>query len=521
MSGRTTRRQFLRVAALGAGGALIGGRARPASAASAPAVGTAPAKPVVVVQTAWPQSLDPSMDTNANAGNLYLHMLETPAVYKYDAAQKVMKLEPLLCERWENKAPDRWRFFLRPGLKFSNGEEINSEVAKFSAETIKGNKGMAAPSLGHIKEVVPVDNLSFDIVTEGPYAATPASTTYLFFLPPKYYVDSGGKARFGRQPIGSGPYRFVDWQEGVHIKFEANPTYWGPKPQIPAITFRAQPETATRVALLETGEADLIIGVSPELIGRIQRTADIRTVRALRRVFCFFNCFVAPTDDPRVRKAINYAIDVDSIVKNVLGGHAYPAKGINKPGYIGYAPEKLEGYKYDPELAKKLLAQAGYPNGIDLDYNHPVGRWLNDKDVATAIVGMAAKVGIRFNQKGGEFNTVQSLYFTQKATGMNMWSIGPLWLDPSYEWQVEFYSKAPRKYCHSPKTDAMLEQLRHEVDPAKRVPIAQEFEKYVVDEFCPWLFLYDEEHIYGVNKKLQWNPTPYERMYLQFATMAA
>jgi peptide/nickel transport system substrate-binding protein len=515
MSRKTTRREFLRLTAMGAGGAMIAGHTARARAAAAPG------KPVVVVQTAWPQSLDPSMDTNANAGNLYLHMLETPAVYKYDAAQKVMKLEPLLCERWENKAPDRWRFYLRPGLKFSNGEEINSEVAKFSIETIKGNKGMAAPFMAHIKEVVPVDKLSFDIVTEGAYAATPASTAFFFFLPPKYYVESGGKARFGRQPIGSGPYRFVDWQEGVHIKFEVNPTYWGPKPQIPALTFRAQPETATRVALLETGEADLIIGVSPELISRIQRTADVRTVRALRRVYCFFNCFVPPTDNPLVRKAINYAIDVDSIVKNVLGGHAYPAKGINKPGYIGDAPEKLVGYKYDPEQAKKLLTQAGYPNGIDLDYNHPIGRWLNDKDVATAIVGMAAKVGIRFNQKGGEFNTVSSLYTTQKATGMNMWSVGPLWLDPSYEWQVPFWSKGLYKYSYNDKMDGLLDRLRHEVDPAKRVPIAQEFEKYVVDEYCPWLFLYDEEHIYGVNKKLQWNPTPYERMHLQFATMTA
>jgi len=513
MSTKRTRRDFLRMAALGATGPWV---SRHAAAQNAPGAG----RPLVVVQTAWPQSLDPTMDTNVNAGNVYAHMLETPAQYRYDARDKVMKLEPRLCERWESRAPDRWRFHLRPGLKFTNGEEINAEVARFSMDTLKGNKGMASSYMNHVKEVVPVDAQTFDIVTDGPYAATPASMAFFFFFPPKYYVESGGKAGFGRKPVGSGPYRFAEWQDGVHIRLEANTAYWGPKPQIPAITFRAQPESATRVALLDTGEADIVTALPPELIDRAKRTADIRTARGLRRVFCFFNGNVPPTDNPLVRKAINHAIDVDAIVKNILGGHAYAAKGINKAGYIGYAPDKITGYKYDPELAKKLLAQAGYPNGIDLDYNHPVGRWLNDKDVAAAIIDMAAKANIRFRDKGVEFNTVSSLYSTQKAAGMNMWSVGPLWLDPSFEWQVHFWSKGLYHYTNNARMDELLDRLRTEVDPAKRVPIAQEFEKYVVDEYCPWLFLYDEEHIYGVNRKLQWTPSPFERMDLQFATMS-
>jgi len=510
---KTSRREFLRLAAAGAGSALVAGRGM----AQTP---TSPGRPLTVVQTAWPQSLDPTMDTNVNAGNIYAHVFERPAQYRYDVRDKVMKLEPRLCDKWESRAPDRWRFHLRPGLKFTNGEEINSEVAKFSMETLKGNKGMASSYMNHVKEVVAVDPLTFDIVTDGPYAATPASTAFFFFFPPKYYAESGGKTGFGRKPIGSGPYRFVDWQEGVHIKLEANPAYWGAKPQIQAITFRAQPESATRVALLDTGEADLITALPPELVDRVKRTADIRTARGFRRVFCFFNANVAPTDNPLVRKAINHAVDVDAIVKNILGGHAYVVKGINKPGYIGYAPDKITGYKYDPELAKKLLVQAGYPNGIDLDYNHPVGRWLNDKDVAAAIIDMAGKAGIRFKDRGVEFNTASSLYTTQKATGMNMWSVGPLWLDPSYEWQVHFWSKGLYHYTNNARMDDLLDRLRTEVDPAKRVPIAQEFEKYVVDEYCPWLFMYDEEHIYGANKKLQWTPSPFERMELQYATMA-
>src|SRR4051812_4858872 len=132
-SPKAGRREFLRLAAAGAGSALVSGRP------FAQTVGST-ARPLVVVQTAWPQSLDPTMDTNVNSNNVYAHILESPAQYRYDAAEKVMKLEPRLCARWENRAPDRWRFYLRPGLKFTNGEDITSEVARFSMDTLKNNK---------------------------------------------------------------------------------------------------------------------------------------------------------------------------------------------------------------------------------------------------------------------------------------------------------------------------------------------------------------------------------------------
>jgi peptide/nickel transport system substrate-binding protein len=273
MRPRPTRRQFLGAAAGGAGALALSGCASQSVRRDRAASGEG----VVVVQTAWPQSLDPSMDINVNAGNLYLHVLEAPTRYRYDEGLERVILEPLLCERWENLARDRWRFFIRPGVAFSNGEKVTSEVARFSMATIKGNKGMAASLMAHVKDVVPVDDRTFDIVTEGGYAATPASTAFFFFLPPTYYAESGGRAGFGRRPIGTGPYRFVEWQEGVYITLEANATYWGARPQIPVLTFRAQPETATRVALLQTGEADLITGVPPELIARVQQFADVKT----------------------------------------------------------------------------------------------------------------------------------------------------------------------------------------------------------------------------------------------------
>ena len=210
--------------------------------------------------------------------------------------------------------------------------------------TIKGNKGMAASLMAHVKEVVPVDDLTFDIVTEGGYAATPASTAFFFFLPPRVLRGVGGQGRFRPESHRQRALPFRRMARGrPHHASRRMPPTGAPRPQIPALTFRAQPETATRVALLETGEADLITGVPPELIDHVQQFADVKTARALRRVFCFFNCFVPPTDNPLVRKAINYAIDVESLVKYVLEGHAYPAKGINKPGYLGYAPEKLGG----------------------------------------------------------------------------------------------------------------------------------------------------------------------------------
>src|SRR5439155_20388414 len=124
---KTSRREFLRLAAAGAGSALVAGRGM----AQTP---TSPGRPLTVVQTAWPQSLDPTMDTNVNAGSIYAHVFERPAQYGYDPREKVMKLEPRLWDMWENRAADRWRLHIRPGPKFTNGEAINSEVAKISMQ---------------------------------------------------------------------------------------------------------------------------------------------------------------------------------------------------------------------------------------------------------------------------------------------------------------------------------------------------------------------------------------------------
>ena len=217
---------------------------------------------------------------------MYAHIFESPAQYRYDAGEKVMKLEPRLCERWENRAPDRWRFFLRPNLKFTNGEEINSEVAKFSMDTIKGNKGMASPFMAHVKEVVPVDQLTFDIVTEGPYAAprppsrsSGSSRPSTTWSPAARPASGASRSAAARTSSSSGRKACTSRSRPIRVL--------GPKPQIQAIIFRAQPESATRVALLDTGEADLITALPPELIDRAKRTADIRTARGLRRVYCF------------------------------------------------------------------------------------------------------------------------------------------------------------------------------------------------------------------------------------------
>ena len=138
-----------------------------------------------------------------------------------------------------------------------------------------------------------------DVVTAAPYGALPASLTFLMILPPKYYVESGGKEGFGNKPVGTGPYEFASWQKGVELRLKANQNYWGQKATIPELVIKAVPEASSRLAQLDTGEADLVAEVPPALAERVKANgkARVEEVPINRRIFLFFNTFAAPTDD--------------------------------------------------------------------------------------------------------------------------------------------------------------------------------------------------------------------------------
>jgi peptide/nickel transport system substrate-binding protein len=459
----------------------------------------------VIVQGSEPDSLAPDIDAIRTSVRVHNHIFEAATKYSWDGSE--ITLEPSLTDSWEQVEPNRWRFHVHPGIKFHNGEALTAEAFKFSLDTYIGNKGMVSTIFAD-RQIEVVDDMTFDVVTDADnFAALPATMSFLEIYPPQYYAEVGGSDEFGIKPVGTGPYKFVSWNKGVEIKLAANADYWGEqKPQIQELIFRSVPDAATRVAQLETGEADLITDLPPELADRVENLDDAHTVEmgSNRRLFFFFNTFEGPTADVRVRQAVNYAVDRQSIIDNLFNGHAGPINGIYLPGEAGYNPD-FAGYEFNPDKARELLADAGYADGVEIDLHYTIGNTTLDKETAEVIQGQLAEVGITANMDGRPVAALSQDYANQTSTGMNMWSFAPVWFDPSFIMIVHFSSTGLYRYNASDEQDALIADAFSETDPDTRVQLYQDLENYLIMEKAVWLPLYAQQDIYGVSDSLNFD----------------
>lgn len=487
----------------------------PGQTGSEPAASGDVTQSITIVQGPEPISLDPSIDINKTSINVQFTMFDPLVSHSADNTTI-----PFLATKWEAVEPTRWRISLREGVTFHNGEPFNADSVLFSINTYNSNLGEAKTFFKYVKAMEKVDDLTLDILTETPNPTVPETLAFLHVLPPQYYAEQGAE-KFTLAPVGTGPYTFVEWQQGVQIVVKANPDYWGGAPAIPQVIFKPGPEASTRVAMIETGEADIIANVPPELTERVNgaEAAAIKEVPSLRMIFVEFNPFEPPFDDVRVRQAFNYAINKQELIDVILGGHAQQQKGVIIPGWLGYNPDALTEYPYDPEKAKQLLTEAGYGDGLTVDFWFPIGRYLKDKEVAEAIAGQLQKVGVTCNMQGSDIGTLVERIHTQTLTGMHFFSMAPLIMDPDYLFRTHFYSQGLNQYGWTERTDADIQAAVSTVDVAEREKIYSELDAYLTNEHVPWIYMYLQNLIYGVSDRLEWTPRPDEIIDLRTAKL--
>jgi len=312
-------------------------------------------------------------------------------------------LVPVLATSWKQLDDVTIQLDLRQNVKFTNGEEFDSESAKFSIEEM-----IAAPNyqtfVGVIAGAEVVDKHTLNVKTKTPTGVGLLALAMGSYQFPKQYYSEVGKDVFGNKPYGTGPYTLVNWVKDSQVTLEANLEYWGGPPSIKTVIFRNIPEGSARIAALEAGDVDLIVDVPLDAVERLESTAglNVAAVPGLRMynltLSTLPNLTDSPLTDPKVRKAIGYALDVDTIVDTIFSGRAtHLANQPLSPVYFGHNPN-LQPIPYDPEKAKQLLAEAGYPDGFEVTFKYPAGRYVQDKEVSQAIAGQLSKVGIRTNQ---------------------------------------------------------------------------------------------------------------------------
>ncbi|MFM1654512.1 ABC transporter substrate-binding protein [Brevibacillus sp. B_LB10_24] len=466
-------------------------------------------KELVVALDADVPTLDPHMHNEPNAITLNWHIFDSLLFLTSD-----LKIEPGLAESYEQKDELTWEFKLKQGVKFHNGEEFNADAVKFSLERVL-NEEQKSPQRGNISQidkVEAVDPYTVVIKTKEPYNLLPQRLFYLSIVPPKYLQEVGDK-EFAEKPVGTGPYKFVEWTKGDKIVLESNPDYFKGAAKIGKVTFRVIPEVATQIAELQSGGVDVIRMVPPDMMAQLEGNSQIETasVPLLRVFYMAFDTRKKPFDDKRVRQAMNYAINLDSIVEKVYGGKAVRTPAGVNPNHFGF-DESIQPYPYDPEKAKALLAEAGYPKGFETEI-HYFTPGTGQQTVDAAISDLS-KVGIKVKAK---FYPESSSFVEKQRAGdlpfrMGHWGSYSVY-DADAILQPMFHSQGVYgKYFNTPELDKLIDQGRSLADQGKRKEIYSQAQKLLHDE-APWVFLFSPMDNQAYNAKLNFKARADERIY--------
>jgi peptide/nickel transport system substrate-binding protein len=333
---------------------------------------------------------------------------------------------------WRLVDETTWEFKLREGVVFHDGMQFTAEDAVFSiarAPAVPNSPASYAPYVSHIAETVAVDASTLRIRTRSPYPTLPLDLSEIYIVS-KHAAEHATSDDFnkGKAAIGTGAYRFVEWQPGQRIALARNENYWGPKPAIERPVFRVLPSDPARVAALLAGDVSLIESVPPADLAQLRKNPAVAVWSAPSTRLIYLHMDTArgetpfatdkagkpltknPLLDRRIRLALSKAVNRGAIVERILEGSASVAGQMVPQGLVGWNP-KLVPEPYDLDGAKKLLAEAGYPDGFRLTLHGPNNRYVGDEKVALAIAQMWARAGIETRVE-----TMPSNVFFTRAT---------------------------------------------------------------------------------------------------------
>ena len=455
---------------------------------------------IVVAQGAETTTLDPHKGGSAIFVNVCLTMYDLLIRRDREGNQELA-----LATSYKTIDPVTWEFKLRKGVKFQNGESFTASDVKFSYDRMRDPKTKYPFRVFFrgIKEVRIIDDYTVRVITKKPDPVLPSRLAFGAFIVPEKYIKEHGDKYFAKHPVGSGRYKFVKWLKNDYLELEANENYWGDKPAtIKKLIFKTIPETGSRMAALQTGEVDIATNVLPFMIPKLKKNPNIKVVSGPsgRVIFIGFNLLdsekAGPLMKKKVRQAINYAVDKQSLIKHILMGSGEQLATPLIPLAFGYDPA-IKAYSYDPEKAKKLLAEAGYPNGFKTEFATGSGRYLMDKQIAEAIAGMLAKVGIQAKLQVYEWGKYEQVRKAHKVEPLYLLGWGNTMSDADGTLVPLFFSKSRYSNYQNQALDKMMMGARYQMDTEKRKSQYSEILRLIKDE-APWIFLYQQRDNYGV-----------------------
>jgi peptide/nickel transport system substrate-binding protein len=501
-----SRRDFIRTSALAAAGGSIALAGCSTSSSGSPAKTSGKSSGTLTMsQPADATTMDPQLQGDVADMNILINMFD--CLTTRDSQNRLM---PQLATSWHAVNPTTWRFNLRKGVKFHNGEPFNASVVKYSIERMLNPK-TASPIVefadAGVTGVNVIDEYTADIVSSAPAPIIPQqSALFDGVMVPPSYIEQNGAAYFAKHPVGTGPFKFVQWTPGVQVVMEANPHYWGGAPSLAQLVVKPVPDSATALASLQSGELDMVTGLVGSDVKPIAGASGIKivSVPGIRVYFVDIDTeSTGPLADVRVRQALNYAVDVDALVQVVLSGYGKRIATLFPSNAFGYN-SKVTPYPYNPQKAKQLLAEAGYPRG----FSTAMSANATNATLLQAIAGQLANVGVQVSQKTYAVQTFTELDYVNHGN-----ALGPTYVVNNSGWSMDGYSylqsyirptSRSSRWNNAQATQYVTTE-QTSVNPSTRQNAFEQLQNLMIEQ-APFIFLYVSDLVLPMSTKVNFKP---------------
>ncbi len=424
-----------------------------------------------------------------------------------------------LAERWEVKDPNTWLFYLRKDVRWSDGSPVTAEDVVHSINRVKTDpQSKQKQNVRPIIEVKALDKYTVKMTTKQPTAPLLAYIFRLLIITNKAVYDKyGPKVADRKYALSAAPYKLKELVLGERVVISKNLDYPGMKEKKQApdeVVFRIMRETEQRVTALLNDEIQIAQFIPPHLAKRVQKHPKTKLIASDSVEIMFLAMQPKPPFDKKeVRQAVAYAIDRDKIIKTLLQGQASRLDGPIGPGQYGYNPNLKPKYTYNPEKAKQLLAQAGYPKGVDVELSTPVGRYTLDKQIMEAVTAMLSEVGIRTKLLTPEWPTLWARVQRGRVPFFYMGRGGVI--DPSAPLQQYFETGGSLRIGFSnSEVDRLLALERQTFDPAKRKKYLSQAMSAITEQ-APAHFMWRHKMLTGVSKRIEYKPRADSYIYAE------
>ncbi len=496
--GHPPRRDLLRF-----GGLLLPALAAPALLTGC---GTDPAggagNVLRVSQPGDPKTMDPQKQGDMVSMNALINMFDTLTTHGTGN-----ELLPRLALSWTALDQHTWRFRLRPGVTFHNGEVCDAAAVKFSVERVLDPKTESPiVELRYVQGVTVVDHLTVDMHTSQHDPILPEKLSLFggVVVPPRLLAEVGD-AGFADHPVGTGPFTFVHWQPDHELRMRANPKYWHGRPPVDELVFSPQPNASSSLAALQSGEVDLVAGLTPDAAQQLAGYPGVTLdgFPGIRTAYLSLDTTHGPLRDRRVRQALNHAVDVPLLIKAVLGGQAREVPAMIPRGTFGFDPS-LKPFTRSAGTARALLAQAGFPHGFATTLTASDV----DSNVAQAISGLLAEAGVH-----APVDLLDPGTYSSRLTSDDRGALGPIYLAASTVWTLDGESmvqsnvRSDRRQSRwrSKEADALVDVEELSGDPAARRRAFSDLQRLMMRE-APFVPLYQLDNIVARNRRPRWRP---------------